>query len=408
MATGVQRTLLQRRMLLTSLTATSSLGLAASTIYVPSVLEIARSLGTSVASVQITFAAYLAAYAAGMLAWGPVSDHYGRRRVLAFALIVCIISSLLCALSGSISELIAARVLQGLATCAGVVVGRAVTREIYGCDGAAQVIAGRALASTILQALAPLLGGQLQAWFGWRANFVAIALWSGAALLLALRFVPETRQRAPAPLRLGAVVGGYRRLIATRQFLGYAVAGSSAHAGFHVFAAGAPAVLIGTFGIAYADYGYYAAVPPVGFLLGSFLSNRLTRRLGVNRMIELGGAVLIPTGLFMVALALCQVHVAYAVIGPMILICCGSGLLTPNATAGGIAIDPKIVGAAAALFGFVQMAGAAGATALLSLGPTGSHLALAIVIAGLGVLAIASFLGLARYAEAAAPTPATA
>jgi DHA1 family bicyclomycin/chloramphenicol resistance-like MFS transporter len=399
---------MRRRLLLTALTATSSLGLAASTIYMPSVLEIAHALGVSAAAVQFTFVAYLAAYAAGMLVWGPVSDHFGRRPVLAVALVGCVVSSLLCALSGSIAELIAARIAQGLATCAGVVVGRATTREVYGTDGAAKVIAGRALASTILQAAAPLLGAQLQARFGWRANFVAIALWSLVALLLAWRFVPETRARSRAPLRPGAMLSGYRRLIETRRFLGYAFAGSSAHAGFHVFAAGGPAVLIGSFGISYADYGFYAVMPPIGFLLGSFLSNRLTRRLGVNRMIALGGAVLIPTGVVMVALALWHVQVPYAVIGPMIFVCCGSGLLTPNATAGGIAVDPKIVGAAAALYGFLQMAGAAGAAALLSLGPNGSQLALATVIAGLGVLAVASFLWLARAAERAAPSPVTA
>ena len=204
------------------------------------------------------------------------------------------------------------------------------------------------------------------------------------------------------------MLASYRTLIGTRRFLAYALAAAGAHAGFHIFAAGAPAVLIGRFGIRPEQYGFYASLPPIGFLVGSFISNRLTGRLGVNSLIGIGSAVLVPAGAVMVALALLQVASPYVVVGPMILICCGSGLITPNAVAGSLGVDPGIVGAASGLASFLQMTGAAGGTAALSLGAGGSPLVLAVVIALAGLVAVTAFGSLTQIARVPAPADARA
>src|SRR5262249_26703713 len=150
-----------------------------------------------------------------------------------------------------------------------------------------------------------------------------------AAIVLVARYVPESRSLTTAPLGIGGVLARYRSLIATRRFLSYAFTAAGSHAGFHIFAAGAPAVLIVGLGLRPEDYGFYPPLPPMGFLIGSFLSNRLTRRLGINGLITIGCTVLIPAAAVMVGLAVLGVASPYAVIGPMILICCGSGLITP-------------------------------------------------------------------------------
>jgi MFS transporter, DHA1 family, multidrug resistance protein len=387
-------TAVRRRAVLLSLTASSSLGLVASTIYVPSVPTIAHALHTSVARVQFTFAAYLLAFALSMLVVGPLSDRVGRRRTVLGGLAVSAFASIICAASPSIDVLIGARVLQGIGACAGLVVGRALTREIWGPAAAAQVIAGRAIAATLLQAGAPVLGGYLQAWIGWRANFVAVAVFAGLAMLLMLHYVPGRAAIASQEPGRPHLLASYRALITTRRFLGYAFAAAGAHAGFHIFAAGAPAVLIGRFGVAPEIYGLYAALPPLGFLVGSFVSNRLTNRLGVDGMIAIGAAVLIPAGLVMLTMALLHLNGPLVIIGPMVFVCCGSGLITPNATAGSLGANPRIVGAASGLGSFIQMTGAAGATAVLSLGPSGSPLALTLIIAGAGLFCVASFRSL--------------
>jgi MFS transporter, DHA1 family, multidrug resistance protein len=384
-------TAFRRRAVLLSLTASSSLGLVASTIYVPSVPAIAQALHTSLARVQLTFAAYLLAFAISMLVLGPLSDRAGRRRTVLCGLALSALASLVCAASPSIEILIAARVLQGIGACAGLVVGRALTREIWGPAAAAQVIAGRAIAATLMQASAPVVGGYLQAWIGWRANFAAVAVLAGVAMVLMVRYVPDAAasgRREPGGHRL---LANYKALITTRRFVAYAFAAAGAHAGFHIFAAGAPAVLIGRFGVAPQAYGLYAALPPLGFLVGSFLSNRLTNRLGVDGMIAIGATVLIPAGLIMLTMALFHLAGPFVIIGPMIFVCCGSGLITPNATAGSLGANPRIVGAASGLGSFIQMTGAASATAALSFGPSGSPLLLALIIAGAGLFCVTSF-----------------
>src|SRR5215813_6515913 len=144
----------RHRVLLLTLTMTSSLGMVASTIYVPSIPAIAAALETSIARVQLTFVGYLLAFAASMLVLGPLSDRYGRRRTIICGLALTAVSSIACAVSPTIEFLIAARVVQGIGACAGLVVGRAITREVWGRE-AARVIAGRAIAATLMQAFAP-------------------------------------------------------------------------------------------------------------------------------------------------------------------------------------------------------------------------------------------------------------
>src|SRR5437667_7020854 len=204
-----------RRVLLLTLTMTSSLGMVASTIYVPSIPAIASAFETSVGRVQLTFVGYLLAFAASMLVLGPLSDRYGRRRTIIWGLVLSALGSIACAVSPTIECLIAARIVQGIGACAGLVVGRAITRELWGREASAQVIAGRAIAATLMQAFAPVLGGFLQGWFGWRANFVVVALLACAATALVIRYVPKDRAANRPPFRIGAMFAGYRSLIGT-------------------------------------------------------------------------------------------------------------------------------------------------------------------------------------------------
>jgi DHA1 family bicyclomycin/chloramphenicol resistance-like MFS transporter len=386
-----------RRPLLVTLTITCSLGLVASTIYVPSIPAIANALDTSVSRVQLTFVAYLAALAASMLILGPLSDRCGRRRTMILGVSLSALGSIGCAASPTIGCLIGARIVQGIGLSGGMVVGRATIRDIYGEEGAAQVIAGLSILLTLLQAFAPIPGGYLQAWIGWQANFAAVAALAMVALVLVVRYVPESsaggdiaRSQAAALLARN-MLASYRSLLKTPRFAAYALTAAGAHAGFHIFAAGAPAVLIIGLAISPQDYGYYASLPPMGFLVGSFLSNRLTRRLGVDNLIALGSAVLIPAGFVMVFFAALHLANPYTIVGPMILVCCGSGLITPNAVAGSLGVKVGIVGAASGLTSFIQMISAAGATAALSLGASGNPLVLAVVIASAGLFAVTAF-----------------
>ena len=192
-----------RRPLLVTLTITCSLGLVASTIYVPSIPAIADALGTTVSRVQLTFVAYLAAFALSMLVLGPLSDRCGRRRTIILGVSLSALGSIACAASPTIECLMGARILQGIGLSGGMVVGRATIRDVYGVEGAAQINAGLSILLTLLQAFAPIPGGYLQAWIGWQANFAAVAVLAIVALVLVLRYVlnrlPERIWLAPKP-----------------------------------------------------------------------------------------------------------------------------------------------------------------------------------------------------------------
>ena len=391
----------RQKLIWPTLAAAMSLGMLASTIYVPSIPAIAEALETSIARVQFTFVGYLVAFAGGMLVLGPLSDRFGRRRTMICGLVVSVLASAACSLSPTINCLIAARILQGAGACAGIVVGRATIRDLYGREGAAQVIAGLAIVMTLVQSFAPIPGGYLDAWIGWRANFVVVTVFAIASLAMAIRYIPDIRATGNAHSETGAtpavsMLSAYRALIRSPRFSAYALTATGAHAGFHVFAAGAPAVLIGSYGLNPEDYGYYASLPPIGFLIGSFISNRITTRAGADLLIGFGGVVLIPACSVMVALACLNLANPFIVVGPMIFVCCGSGLITPNAVAGSLGVSPRIVGAASGLVSCMQMLGAAAGTAALSLGTSGNPLTLAIVIATTGFLGITTFISFTR------------
>jgi DHA1 family bicyclomycin/chloramphenicol resistance-like MFS transporter len=221
---------------------------------------------------------------------------------------------------------------------------------------------------------------------------VTVALLAGVSLLLALRHIPgstSSTQTAPHAFRPGE---SYRALITARRFLAYTLAATGASAGFQLFSAGGAAVLVGGLGVTPEAFGYYAVLPPAGFLVGSFLAHRLTPRLGVDGMIACGGAVLVAAVALMLVLALARVVTPLAIIGPMVAVCCGSGLLTPNAVAGALSIKPEIGGTASGLLSFIQLGGAAGATFVLS--RLDSHSAVALS----GVIALCATAGIGAFA----------
>ncbi len=375
------------KLLAASIVLVLALGMLASTIYVASVPEIAERLATSVGVVQLTFVGYLLALAIGGLLMGPLCDRYGRKTVLVPGLLLFVFGSLACAVSPTIEFLIMARVLQGIGAAAGSVVGRAVICDAYGDGAAARVLASAGFAITLVQGLAPALGGQFQFWFGWRANFLATTVLGLLAVALIARILPRDRER---PLRPKSRYGGFSQLLSTRQFLGYATLATGTRASFHIFAAGAPAVLIAALGVAPEIYGLYVLLPPGGFLVGSFLC--ATWRVGGERLIIIGGVLLIVAGVAMVVLASVWPS-PLAIVIPMILVCCASGLVTPCATAASLRADPALVGAASALVSFLQLAGAALGTAVLSAFATGP-IGLAIVIACSGAFGVTAFLAL--------------
>ena len=385
------------RLILPILIPAASLGLLASSIYVPSIPDIARELAVPVGLVQLTMTVFLASYGVAMLVIGPLSDRFGRRRVMLTGILLCLVASLVCAAAPGIVTLIVGRAFQAFGGCAGVVIARAMVRDLFDREQVARAMAIVASAVTIVPIAGPVLGGYVHVWLGWRANFVIVAL-GGLALfaIVALR-MPETNLNLQNQATLfRGLVSSFATLLRARRFLAYALVTGCGGAAYYAFAAAAPVVFIERFHVSPDVYGIYAASASGGFMFGSVASSRFSVRLGADWFIRLGGWVQIGAGAAMIGLAAAGYATPWAVVPPIFLMGVANGLYMPNAFAGGVSIQPHLAGAAAGLAGFVQMFGAGLATAVMASSALETAIPMGLVIAGAGLLITVAFRILLR------------
>jgi DHA1 family bicyclomycin/chloramphenicol resistance-like MFS transporter len=367
----------------------TALGPVSTDMYLPSMPDISRVLGATVAEVQLTLSAYLAGYALGQIAYGPFSDRYGRRSVLLFALALFCIANLACALASSIEALIAARTLQALGGSGAIVVTRAIVRDLYAGARAGRELSLMGTIMAIAPIVAPLVGGVLQTAFGWRANFIVTFGVGVIATILVWRSLPETlSRRAPEPLTFGGVVRVYAGLLQDRAYLAHLGIVASSFAGLFAWISGSPFVLQDIYGLSPFGFSLAFVVGSLGFMLGTLLATQLVMRAGLDRTLGWGSLALAAGGLALTAsLALGATSVA-ALVLPIALYLFGLGLALPQAMAGALTPFPDRAGAASSLIGFVQLASAAtlGAVVGHTLGQTAWPMAAAV--AAMGCLAL--------------------
>jgi DHA1 family bicyclomycin/chloramphenicol resistance-like MFS transporter len=378
--------------LLTALVAVGSFSVS---IYTPSMPALVADFHTRPALVKLTLSLFLVGFALAQLVHGPLSDRFGRRPVLVAGLAVYVLGSLACVVAPSIEAMIAGRFLQAVGACVGPVLGRAVVRDVHGREGTARVLAWIGAATTLSPAIGPTLGGSIHVWFGWRANFVLLAVFGAVLLATAWRLLGETnRQLDPVAIRPAAMAGNYRRLLTDRLYLGYMLSGSCIYAGLYSWIAAAPFLFVDRLGFSPDHYGALTIVTTGSYIAGSVAAARLTRRAGLDRMILIGCALAVAGAASMSLLALLAALSAAALIGPMMLFSFGMGLTLANALAGGLLPFPRMAGIASALLGFAQMALAALATILVAALPPLSVLSMSGVILVLAVAGLVSQLAL--------------
>ena len=267
--------------------------------YLPSFPAMVESLGTTQLQVQQTLTAYLLPYAGMMLFHGAVSDAFGRRGPILVGVAGYALASVGCALAWSIEALLVFRALQGLLAGVGMVLGRAIIRDCYHGHEAQRLMSRVLMIFAIAPAVAPIIGGWLQTWFGWRANFWFLAALGFALLVACLRYLPEThpphaRNRfAPAQL-----LAAYRHVAGNGRFLLLAGAAAINFSGFFIYILSAPVFIYRHLGLNEHQFAWLFMSGVVGMILGAYLSGRLAGRISPQKAVALGYSIMFTAALY--------------------------------------------------------------------------------------------------------------
>jgi DHA1 family bicyclomycin/chloramphenicol resistance-like MFS transporter len=386
--------------LIVLLTSLVMVGQMSTSMYLPSLPSLADELAADAAGVKLTMTVFLAAFATAQLFFGPLSDRFGRRPALFLGLALYVLGTISCAVAPTLTALIVGRFIQGFGACAGPAIARAVVRDRYERNEAARVLASIGMAMAIGPALGPIIGGQLQTLFGWRANFVAliafgVAVWIAAAL--ALR--ESLRQPDPTAIVPARLARNYGMLLRNRAYWGYMLLISFIFGGLFSYGTGVPFVLIDLLGMSPAWFGSIFIFTVAGSVTGAIIASRTALRVPGDRMVAFGALVAFAGGSAMLGSTLLGLTSPVTIVGSMMIFMVGFGISLPNSLAGAMAPFPMMAGAASALIGFAQMAMAAIGSLAVAAFYNQTAIPMAAVVWLNGIGALLSYLMLIRHAS---------
>ncbi len=384
------------RLLILVLAAITALGPMARQIFLPALPAIQDAFTVSAAQAQLVLSVSLAAIAFSTLFYGPASDRFGRRPVMLVGLAIFLFGSIVCAVAPSIGILIVGRVVQAVGGAAGMVLSRAIIRDLYDRETAAKMLAYMVTALVLAPMVAPLIGGVLNDWTGWRSIFVFTGIAGLAALALAYPRVPETLVQ---PIRDQSVIGMIRSfvsLLRVPDFLGYVGQLSFGLGMFMAFIGAAPFVVVRVLERPPTELGVWLMLMSGGFMAGTFLTARIAGRIGVDRMILLGSGLAVAFGAVMVALVVAGEWTVWAIFLPGAGMAFANGLIMPNAQAAAVSVNPRIAGSASGLVSFVQMTIGAVFAQLAGVVQDGTPVPMVILVTAAALLGFASITVLPR------------
>lgn len=342
--------------LLILLIAMSGIGPLSLNILVPAIPGLSVALAADPSIVQLAVSLYFAGLACAQLVLGTLSDRFGRRPVLIAGFLITLVTSLAAAAAPNITALVVARTAQALGASTGIVIGRAIVRDLYTRDRAASMLGWVTMSVMVIPMFGPVIGGLLDTWWSWRAIFIALALVSLVTLVWMVVALPETRPATQAAPSARRVWKESRALLRSPAFFGFAFCGAMASGPFYTLMGGAPHVVVTLMGRSSTELGLWFALSAFGYMFGNFLAGRFSVRYGGNAMLWSGLMVGLVGSLLAVVLIPLLPNAGPAVLFlPVVIIYVGNGMALPNAIAGAISVRPEAAGTASGLAGFLQM-----------------------------------------------------
>jgi DHA1 family bicyclomycin/chloramphenicol resistance-like MFS transporter len=371
----------------------------ATDLYLPAIPYMIIDLGGSQADGQLTLSVFMIGLALGQLIFGPLSDQFGRLPVVRVGTLLFLITSVLCAVAQSMEMMWALRALQGIAAASGPVVARAIVRDRYEGNRAAQVMSALSGAMAVIPMVAPTIGVLILQFFEWPAVFLALAVFA-LIILVALTRLPET---APAPsasrLTIARVLTGFREMLCNPTFLGYQLAGSFSFAALFCYLSTVAYFLPDVFNVPTSQFGVAFALTVLGFMTGSLINAQIVVRFGLDTTLQAGLLISLSTAAIIAALASIagQLLVIMAALSSLFFL--GVGLTAANASMGAISLYRERAGAASAVYGFTHALLAAAIGAFAGSLYQGRLIEPAMIILICAIIAVAGFI-LARVTAA--------
>jgi DHA1 family bicyclomycin/chloramphenicol resistance-like MFS transporter len=370
--------------------ALSALGPLSNDLYVPSLPLVAAGLNAGGGPVQLTLSTLLLGLGLGALIYGPLSDQYGRKPVLAAGLVVYVAAGVMAALAQSLAALVAWRFLQGLGASSGSVLARAIVLDRWRGEQASRALSWMAIVTFLSPVLAPVIGGQIAALGSWPTIFWVHAAAGVVCLVVALLTVPRSR-RDPASHLLSRIAA-YREILRDRQAVGYIACMAFGFVGVVPLIANSSWVFQDYFGLTPFQYGLCFSLIMLGGSVGAFTNSRIVARVGISRLLGVGTAAMALGGAMALVLTLLGAGIAGILI-PGVLYMFGVGFTFANALARTMSRFPHAMGAASAVFGVNQFLVGGLVAAGLSALSEPSPLPLAITTAAAGCACAALWWG---------------
>ncbi|MFN6925063.1 MAG: multidrug effflux MFS transporter [Tabrizicola sp.] len=375
-------------------------GLSALTmnIFLPSLPGMAVWFGVPYGVMQQSVALYLALSAALQVAIGPISDRYGRRKVLIWSVILFMMATVGTLLAPNATVFLVFRMAQAV-IAAGMVLSRAVVRDMVADAQAASMIGYVTMGMSLVPMIGPVIGGVLDDLYGWQANFALLLALGAGVLWLVWADLGETATLRPVTLREQART--YPALFASRRFWGYTLAAAFASGCFFAFLGGAPYVGDKVFGLSSTVVGGLFALTAIGYAGGNFVAGRYSVRIGMNRMILIGTLVTTLGLALLAALTLAGLSGPIIFFGLTLFMGLGNGICLPNANAGMLSVRPELAGTASGLGGAITIGGGAGLAAFAGvlLGPGATELPLVLLMLASSVASVLAILSVMRRAR---------
>lgn len=326
----------------------------ATSMFMPSLPDIARTFDVSATQVQLSVTAYLFGLAIGQIFYGPIADRFGRKPVVLAALTIFSAATIVCAVAPTVEVLIAARALQAVGGAGTIVLARAIVRDSHEGPQAARELALMSSFMALAPIIAPIFGGVLQAWFGWRSTFVALVVIALIQLIIVMFLVSETIRQRTSELSISSTFRTFGLFLRNPAYLANTALGAGAFAGGYAWLSGSAFVLQNLHGLGVVEFSIVYVISSIGFLVGNASASRLVMRYGINTTMGVGAITLLVASVALLLLLGLGINSVTALVVPSTLFLAGMGMVMPQSFAGSLMMFPNNAGAASSLAGFIQ------------------------------------------------------